>query len=249
MMKPLFMSFLAVLCTFCSANTQPLFLAEQQSALESRNYRYDTHWVCTGDTLETYSNDEDTFTLVDGFWITCYEVSQDLFEWYMNYNPSVTKGELYPITNINTDEALSFCEKLSETTHAKWTIPTAEQWWFAHNGGLFSEGYRYAGSNRLNLVAWTAANSGGILHVGGQRISNELGLYDMDGNVAEMVSSGDSISFAGGCYLSDMSAFDGKQMYTVPPECRGLRIVCHKPLWFNSYGEIVFDNTILNLKN
>lgn len=239
----------ALMCLICSANAQPYCLAEQESALESRHYRYDTHWICTGDTLEIFSCEDGTFYLVDGFWITCNEVTQDLFEWYMGFNPSDMKGDLYPVTNINVDEAYSFCEKISETTRLSWTIPTESQWQFAFKGGLFSEGYRYSGSDRLDLVAWTTVNSSNELHVGGQRISNELGLFDMSGNVAEMVVCDDTVRYAGGCYQFSPSEFDNSPQHPIPANCRGLRIICHQPLWFNTYEEMIHESSVNALKN
>ena len=75
--------------------------------------------------------------------------------------------------------------KLNELTGVKFTLPTEAQWEFAARGGNYSKGYKYSGSNTIGDVAWYESNSGGKTHPVGQKQPNELGIYDMSGNVAE----------------------------------------------------------------
>lgn len=225
-----------------SASAQPYALSKVRSGMETRRHYYETTWVCTGDTIAADSTDNDgVIYQIDGFWITCQEVSQDLWQYYMNSNPSATKDELLPVTNVSRQAADSFCFEMQYRLLQEWRLPTMEEWLFAYKGGLFSEGYRHSGSNNINFVGWTAHNSGGKLHKGGKLIPNELGILDMDGNVAEIVTDGDSTLYASRTYNSKVTKTKPQIISnTVAPECCGLRLVWHQPLWFNSYTERVF---------
>ena len=193
---------------------------------------YGIQWVCTGDTLRTDTTlNEGLIVMIDGYWMLCCEVTQDLFEWYMHYNPSEVKGTDLPVTNISKADVDSFCHQISISIHQDWRLPTKEEWLFAYHGGMFSEGYRYSGSNRLEWTAWCSSNSGGMLHNAAQLIPNELKMYDMDGNVAEMVCDGDTITYMGGSILGNG---------ILRPDVCGFRIVCHQPLWFDKYGTRIF---------
>ena len=100
--------------------------------------------------------------------------------------PLLGEGSYNPMYYVSYKEALEFCRRLSSATGKRYTLPTEAQWEFAARGGNKSKGYEYSGSNAINAVAWCAENSNFTTHpVKGIMRPNELGLYDMSGNVWE----------------------------------------------------------------
>ena len=91
----------------------------------------------------------------------------------------------YPVEKVSYDEAIEFVRRLSDMTNITFSLPSEEEWEYAARGGQKSNHYRYAGSNDLNEIAWYRANSGETTHPVGEKTPNELGLYDMCGNVWE----------------------------------------------------------------
>ena len=94
-------------------------------------------------------------------------------------------GDNYPMYHVSWKEAKAFCEKLSQKTGKTYVLPTEAQWEFAARGGKNSKAYKYSGSNTLGDVAWYDDNSDGNTHEVGTKTKNELGIYDMSGNVKE----------------------------------------------------------------
>lgn len=243
-------SFLLCLATTLSA--QPDCLRTQTHGIESRSRFIPTVWVCTGDTLAvTVDDDGQTITTVDGFWITCYEMTRDVWIWYLrveHWGDSV--GANLPATGMSQAELDKFFDMLIKTTGQNWRIPTKEEWLLAFRGGIFGDNHKFSGSNRHTFVAWSRDISNGKLHPVAERIPNDLGIYDMSGNAAEMVTVGDSIVCIGGSYLDDFGKNGkAKQKNDIspcvdfpqpPPEARGLRIVCREPLKFNANCERIF---------
>ncbi len=123
-------------------------------------------------------------TLSD-FYIGEMEVTQQLWQLVMGNNPSVKEGNNLPVTNISWDDCQTFVEKLSEMTGMHFRLPTEAEWEYAARGGRRSQGYTYAGSDVIDEVAWYEVNSNNKTHAVGQKQSNELGIYDMTGNVWE----------------------------------------------------------------
>ena len=130
-------------------------------------------------------------TLTKDYWIGKYEVTQIQYEAVMGNNPSEFKGDNRPVERVSWHDAKAFCDKLNELYRDKlpagyrFDLPTEAQWEFAARGGNKSKGYKYSGSNDIAKVAWYWDNSGRYTHDVGQKQPNELGLYDMSGNVEE----------------------------------------------------------------
>ena len=123
------------------------------------------------------------------------EVTQELWQAVMGSNPSMFKGDLQrPVENVTWNDCQSFITKLNELTGENFRLPTEAEWEYAARGDGASQGYKYAGGNKLSEVAWwgcgydensTAGNSAYTTHPVGLKIANELSLYDMSGNVYE----------------------------------------------------------------
>ena len=121
------------------------------------------------------------------FHIGKHEVTQGLWEEVMGGNPSYNKaGDNYPVESVSWEDCQRFIERLNNRTGLHFRLPTEAEWEYAARGGRKSRGYKYSGSTYdLGSVAWYDGNSGNRTHPVGQKQANELGLYDMSGNVYE----------------------------------------------------------------
>ena len=123
-------------------------------------------------------------TLSD-FLIGKTEVTQELWQAVMGSNPSEFKGSDLPVTFVLWDACQEFIKKLNSLTGLQFRLPTEAEWEYAARGGNKSKGYKYSGSNDIGSVAWYDSNSSLKTHAVATKAPNELGLYDMSGNVAE----------------------------------------------------------------
>ena len=114
-----------------------------------------------------------------------YEVTQEEWEAVMGSNPSHRKGAKHPVENVSWNDCQEFIRKLNALTGKQFRLPTEAEWEYAARGGNNSRGYKYPGSNDIGSVAWYWRNSNHQTHPVGQKAPNELGLYDMAGNVME----------------------------------------------------------------
>ena len=123
-------------------------------------------------------------TLSD-YYIGKFEVTQKLWKAVMGSTPSYYKGDDLPVEAVSWNECQEFVRKLSQLTGQNFRLPTEAEWEYAARGGNKSNGYKYSGSNSIDNVAWYISNSGSKTHQVGTKAPNELGIYDMSGNVWE----------------------------------------------------------------
>ena len=123
--------------------------------------------------------------LTNDYYIGKYEVTQSLWQAVMGTNPSYFKGDNLPVEQVSWDNCLEFISKLNSLTGRKFRLPTEAEWEYAARGGKKSRGYQYSGSFNISDVAWYNGNSGNKIHPIGMKQANELGVYDMSGNVNE----------------------------------------------------------------
>lgn len=144
------------------------------------------------DDSEAYSGERPRHQVtLSSFAIGQTEVTQELWQAVMGSNPSYFNGGSYgtnlrrPVEEVSWNDCQDFFVKLNAITGKKFRLPTEAEWEFAARGGNNSRGYKYSGSNTLGDVAWYDGNSNSVTHESGTKTPNELGLYDMSGNVWE----------------------------------------------------------------
>lgn len=123
---------------------------------------------------------------VGNFYIGKFEVTQGLWRAVMGNNPSQFQSDdNFPVENVSWNDCQTFIAKLNQLTGRTFRLPTEAEWEYSARGGRMSRGYKYAGGNSVRKVAWLTGNSRKKTHSVGQKWPNELGLYEMSGNVWE----------------------------------------------------------------
>lgn len=176
---------------------------------------------------------------VGTFYIGRTEVTQRLWAAVMGNNPSNFRGENNPVECVSWYDCQEFVERLSRMTGRTFRLPTEVEWEYAARGGNRSRGYLYSGSENLSSVGWYDGNSGSMTHPVGQKLDNELGIFDMSGNVSEwcqdcwrsnynsstdcssrVLRSGSWLSSATGCRVTSR----GSGLPTGPSSIFGMRL-------------------------
>ena len=173
-------------------------------------------------------------TISKGYWIGKYEVTQDEYQAIIGSNPSTSIGGRKPVQNVRWNDAVSFCQKLTERERAagrlpsgyEYQLPTEAQWEFAARGGSASKSYMYSGGDNLDSVGWYEPNSSSVTHEVGTKSPNEKGIHDMSGNVWEWCRdwkgeySGDSVVDPAGPASGSDRVRRGGCWRNIPAYCR-----------------------------
>lgn len=191
----------------------------------------------TSEMKDPWHNEKPTHqvTLTNDYYIGKTEVTQAMWKAVMGNNPSFFKGDNLPVESVSWNDCQKFISKLNSMTGQNFRLPTEAEWEFAARGGNNSKHFQYSGSNKLGDVAWYAGNSRKKTHAVATKLPNELGLYDMSGNVWEWCSdrdgnyssssqtnpigpsSGSSRVFRGGSWGSDAGFCRSSMRYSGPP--------------------------------
>lgn len=178
------------------------------------------------------------------FYIGENQVTQALWQAVMGDNPSWFEGQDYPVERVSWNDICGedgtradpncFLYKLNQKTGKNFRLPKEAEWEYAAKGGNKSKNYLYAGSNKIVEVAWYWKNSEGLAHPVKKKSPNELGIYDMSGNVWEWCedlpeTSGSFRVLCGGSYVSDARECRVSNRISIDPNGRlsdiGFRLV------------------------
>lgn len=210
---------------------------------------------CTESVTDCFGSEKPAHRVkVKSFLIGKYEVT--LHQWNMvmgslssqNNQAGINNCDECPVELVSWNDIQQFISILNKNTGKKFRLPTEAEWEFAARGGNLSKGYKFSGGNKAVQVSWIIDNSGNTIHKTGLKQPNELGLFDMSGNVWEMCSDwygeydnlpqvnpegakwGTGKVLKGGCYLLNSLRSRISSRGTTDPAVRekgsGFRLVC-----------------------
>ena len=187
---------------------------------------------------------------IPDFLIGQTEVTQELWQVVMGNNPSHFKGAENPVEYVSWSDCQKFIANLNQLTGKKFRLPTEAEWEYAARGGQMSKDFVFSGSDNVDKVGWYTNNSGAMSHPVKQKLPNELGIYDMSGNVWEWCqdwygdystdtqinpqgpSSGSVRVIRGGSWMNDANDCRVSRRLDLTPAARtsnlGLRLVLDK---------------------
>ncbi|MDO5587711.1 MAG: formylglycine-generating enzyme family protein [Bacteroidales bacterium] len=172
---------------------------------------------------------------LSSYYIGKTEVTQALWQAVMGSNPSGFEGSNLPVECVSWNDCQEFIQKLNRLTGRNFRLPTEAEWEFACRGGNNSRGYKYSGSNNLGSVAWYRDNSGGQTHPVATKAPNELGIFDMSGNVWEWCSdwfanyTANSQTNPTGPLSGSFRVFRGGDRLDIAGYCRSSPRNCNNP--------------------
>lgn len=134
---------------------------------------------------ENYEKPAHQVTLTNGYYIGQTEVTQALWKAVMGSNPSYFKGNNLPVEQVSWYDCLNFIARLNDMTGQRFRMPSEAEWEYAARGGHQSRGTQYSGAYSIDNCAWYYGNSRYKTHPVATKQANELGIYDMSGNVRE----------------------------------------------------------------
>jgi len=182
---------------------------------------------------------------VSSFYIARYEVTVAQYREFcretgraMPETPKWGWHDASPIVNVSWNDAQAYCKWLAQKTGQPYRLPTEAEWEFAARGGVKTKKFRFAGSNNLDEVGWYDKNADRKTHPVGEKMPNELGIYDMSGNTWEWVND---------WFDSDYYAKSPKKDPQGPP--RGSMRVMRSGSWINYEGDNRIAIRISNLPN
>ena len=181
----------------------------------------------TSEMTEPWDNEKPTHQVtLSSYYIGETEVTQALWKAVMGSNPSYDKGDDLPVECVSWNDCQTFINLLNSLTGKDFRLPTEAEWEFAARGGNQSRHTPYSGSSRIDDVAWYGINSGEETHPVKTKQPNELGIYDMTGNVCEWCQDwfGDYSSYAQtnptGASSGSFRVLRGGCWYYSPRYCR-----------------------------
>ena len=191
-------------------------------------------------------------TLTDDYYIGQTQVTQALWTAVMGWNHSEFEGNNLPVEGVSWDDCQSFIEKLNsilsyELGGKRFALPTEAQWEFAARGGIKSKGYKYAGSNNIDDVAWYMDNSNKQTHPVAQKQPNELGLYDMSGNVWEWCKDWYDHRYSRKAQTNPQGSADGKERVIRGGSWNNIAMFCRVSNRFNYTPDYSFYHLGLRL--
>ena len=190
--EPLTMDLMGEEAVYPTVTVQPggqnINIVQQQPAVQNAgivgNHPAEPEMVFVqGGTFAMGGNRAHQVTISD-FYIGKYEVTQGQWDAVMGATER-QESDNYPISFVSYDDVQEFIRRLNALTGKNYRLPTEAEWEFAAQGGNQSKGYKFSGSNNVSDVAWYSGNSKGTKHPVGTKSPNELGIFDMSGNVWE----------------------------------------------------------------